>query len=81
MKMFTAANDFHNSIVRVRPDKAGNLSARQVRRMKNVLCGCHHESGCLCSGPDGARGEQPDGELEIHEDGSASIILWKENNS
>ncbi len=69
--MITLLNDFHQSLVRLRP-RGDRLSASQVKRARRVLCGY---DGCTCGGVCGERGRQPD-TLAItgRPDGSAEII-------
>ena len=51
--MITLTNDFHKTEITLR-DKAGILSAEQVRKAKKTLC----VEDCTCSGVAGARGKQ-----------------------
>ena len=53
--MITLTNDFHNSSVNVRAQLGTDLSERQVRRIRRVLCGIED---CTCSARTGVRGEQ-----------------------
>jgi hypothetical protein len=46
-------NDFHGSSATIRAAYGQVLSASQVRRARNALCGV---SGCLCGGELGQRG-------------------------
>ena len=74
--MITLTNDFHNTEVTLK-DKAGRLSADQVRKAKKALCA----AGCTCSGVAGTRGKQYWGEgkkrqqvwLSERRDGGAEI--------
>ena len=51
------ANNFHHTTARVRVGLGNTeLSANQVRRLRNKLCGM---SGCTCGGVLGQRGPQP----------------------
>ncbi len=60
MKNLVLKNDFHNSEVTLRVNHAGEievddvikLSAGQVKKAQNTLCGI---DGCLCSGELGTR--------------------------
>ena len=51
--MIRLTNDFHNTEVTLK-DKAGKLSAAQVRKASKALC----MEGCTCSGIAGTRGAQ-----------------------
>ena len=55
--MITLTNVFHKTEITLR-DKAGILSAEQVRKAKKTLC----VEGCTCSGVAGTRGRQYWGE-------------------
>jgi|CXWL01.1.fsa_nt_gi hypothetical protein len=57
--MITLTNDFHNTQITLK-DKAGALSASQVRKAKKALC----VEGCTCSDFAGTRGRQYWGEGE-----------------
>lgn len=51
--IITLTNDFHNTSVNLRANMGDTLSASQVRRARNSLCG---NSDCTCSGDLGTRG-------------------------
>lgn len=74
--MITLTNDFHHTSITLK-DKAGMLTADQVKKAKKTLC----VEGCTCSGVAGARGNQFWGEgserqqvwLSERRDGGAEI--------
>jgi hypothetical protein len=74
--MITLTNDFHKTSITLK-DKAGVLSATQVKKAKKTLCA----QGCTCSDFAGTRGNQFWGEgderqqiwLSERRDGGAEI--------
>ena len=53
--MLTLRNDFHGTEARVRADYGETLSARQVARVRQTLCGIE---SCTCGGLLSERGPQ-----------------------
>lgn len=66
---YTIRNDFHNTSARVRADRDGRINARQVRRVRSILCGM---ADCKCGGSLGERGPQ---DVEIEPTGAGDVIL------
>ena len=64
MKQIMITNNYHNTSVtlRVRNER---LSERQIQRAIRALCGV---PGCRCGDTFGARGPQPDREIQIERD-------------
>lgn len=70
--MITLKNDFHNTVVTLRPGH-GRLSPSQVARSRRALCGI---AGCTCGGWCGERGPQSERlVIEPTEDGGAELEL------
>jgi hypothetical protein len=75
-KTITLRNDFHctECNVRVRFSKSGRgeLTERQVKRARNVLC-CDE---CSCGGPLGERGPQDVDVIPTNFRGIRGVELW-----
>jgi len=72
MTTVTLRNEFHGSEVTLRVNSMPcELSASQVRRARNTLCGI---SGCTCGGPLGERGPQ---DVRVDYIDQDTIGLWE----
>jgi len=70
MKKITIYNDFHSTEATLHVKDDNFISASQVKRAKNKLCGI---SGCTCSDDIGQRGPQ-EHDIAFHLDGQTGQV-------
>lgn len=74
----TLRNNFHNTEVKLRINKVycggavGKLSAHQIKRARNILCGIQ---GCTCGDELGCRGPQ-DYYVEVVYDNMSGKVIY-----